>query len=136
MADQNFGTVLGSDATFKGELTFDSNAQVLGKFEGTITAKGKLHVADGSACKATIAATDVTVEGSVEGNVEAGKRLELTPTGSIKGDIVADTMAMADGAAIDGYCRIGTKAGASGGKSKAQTTTETKPAREAAAAKS
>ncbi len=140
MADQNFGTVLGPDANFKGELSFDSNAQILGKFEGSITAKGKLHVADGSNCKAAIHASDVTVEGAVEGNVEAGKRLELTPTGSIKGDIVADTMAMADGAAIDGYCKIGVKGGGSGGgsssKSKSSSTTETKPAPQAATAKS
>jgi cytoskeletal protein CcmA (bactofilin family) len=109
MPDHNpdYGTILGADATFKGELHFDSAAKVLGRFEGSITSKGKVHVADGSTCQATITAKDIAVEGLIEGNVEASERLELKPTGRIKGDVVAARMVMADGASIDGHCRIG-----------------------------
>jgi cytoskeletal protein CcmA (bactofilin family) len=37
---QEFGTILGADANFKGELHFDSAAKVLGRFEGSIVSKG------------------------------------------------------------------------------------------------
>jgi cytoskeletal protein CcmA (bactofilin family) len=102
-----FATVLGPDATFKGDLQFDSAAKVLGRFEGCIKSKGMIHIAKGSACKATVSAKEVAVEGRIEGNVEAGDRIEVKPTGIVVGDIVAARMTMAEGASINGHCRIG-----------------------------
>ncbi len=119
-----FSTIIGPDASFKGDLKFDSSARLLGKIEGTINAKGTLEVCAGSECKATVKAKQVAVEGHIQGNVEAGDLVELRPKGMITGDIVAARMSMAEGAAIDGHCRIGvSNAGGS-----AKTTTEVKPA--------
>lgn len=118
--EMDFGTVIGADASFKGDFKFDSTAKILGKIEGSIIAKGAIHISGGSTCKATIVAKEVSVEGHVEGNVEATDRVHLQPNGSITGDIVAAKMTMADGASIDGYCRIGTNG-------KASSETEIKP---------
>ena len=128
MADTNteFATVLGADASFKGELSFESGAKILGRFEGSISSKGKVLVADGSKCSASVKAKEVSVEGNIVGNVEATDRLELKPKGSIVGDITAARMVMADGASIDGHCRIGVNGQAKSGASSA--TTEVKPA--------
>jgi cytoskeletal protein CcmA (bactofilin family) len=125
MADTNpeYGTIIGADANFKGELSFDSAAKLLGKFEGTINSKGRIHVADGSQCKATVKAKEISVEGHIEGNVEAADRVELKNKGAITGDVVASRMVMAEGASIDGHCRIGVN-----GHARSASTTETKPA--------
>jgi cytoskeletal protein CcmA (bactofilin family) len=124
MADnQEYSTIIGADANFKGELTFESAAKFLGKIEGSIASKGKVLVGDGARCKATFKAKEISVEGDIEGNVEAGDRVELKPKGSIVGDIVASRMTMADGASIDGHCRIGVNGAAKGHA----TTTEVKP---------
>jgi len=129
MADssQEFATVIGPDASFKGDLRFESAAKVLGRFEGSITSKGKVHVADGSECKATIAAKEVAVEGRIEGNVEAGDRIEIKPTGIVMGDIVAARMVMAEGASINGHCHIGPN-GQATRPGKPAAVAETKPA--------
>ncbi len=66
------------------------------------------------------------MEGQVEGNVDAGDRVELKPTGQIMGDVVAARMTMADGAALDGHVRIGLDSPATATKS--GSTTEVKPA--------
>ena len=120
MADSNqeFGTIIGADANFKGELSFDSAAKLLGKFEGTINAKGRVYIADGSQCKATVKAKEISVEGHVDGNVEAADRVEIKNKGAITGDITAARMIMAEGASIDGHCRIGVN-----GHTPASTTT-------------
>jgi cytoskeletal protein CcmA (bactofilin family) len=111
MADNNtaseFGTIIGADASFKGDLNFDSAAKILGKFEGSIASKGRFHVADGAQCKAKVSAKEVSVEGLIEGNVEASDRVDLRPKGVVTGDITAARMTMADGASLDGHCRIG-----------------------------
>jgi cytoskeletal protein CcmA (bactofilin family) len=132
MADssQEYSTIIGADAKFKGDLQFDSAAKVLGQFEGSITSKGKVHIADGSQCKATIAAKEVAVEGRVEGNVEAGDRIEIKPSGIIQGDIVAARMIMSEGASIDGHLRIGSSNGQASQSGRASSTTETKPSQQ------
>jgi cytoskeletal protein CcmA (bactofilin family) len=124
-SNQEFGTIIGADANFKGELTFDSAAKFLGRIEGSITSKGRVHVADGSRCKATVKAKEISVEGHVEGNVEATDRLEIKPKGTIVGDVVAARMSMSEGASIEGHCRIGVNGQARGGAT--ATTTEVKP---------
>ena len=110
-----YGTILGPDSKFKGDLTFDSAAKVLGHVEGSITSKGKVFIANGSTCKANVKANEVAIEGFIEGNVEATERIEIKAKGRVTGDIVASRMTMGDGASINGHVRIGmdTKAASS-----------------------
>ena len=109
MADprNEYGTVLGPDATFKGELNFDSAAMVQGRIDGSIKSKGMVLIADGSTCKASITANEIAVEGHVKGNIEAHERVEIRATGKMTGDIIAARMTMADGAAFEGHVQIG-----------------------------
>lgn len=126
MADskQDFTTVIGPDASFKGEISFESSAKVLGRVEGSIASKDRIHIADGSDCKATVTAKEIAVEGHIEGNCEASDRIEILANGRITGDVVAARMNMAEGASINGYCRIGVS-----GNGQARTSqTEVKPA--------
>jgi len=102
-----FGTILGPDAKFKGDLTFDSAAKVLGSVEGSIKSKGLVLIAGGATCRASVAAKEVAIEGHIEGDVQATERVEVKANGRITGDIVAARMTMGDGAAIEGHVRIG-----------------------------
>ena len=126
-SNEDFTTIIGKDANFKGELSFEGGAKVLGKFEGSISSKGKLLIADGSKCKATVAAKEVAVEGRIEGNVEAGDRVEILGNGVITGDVVAARMNMSEGASLNGYCRIGVTTGENTKTTPSATTTEVKP---------
>ncbi len=118
-----YGTILGPDAKFKGDLSFDSSAKVLGRVEGSIVSKGKVFIANGSTCKANVTANEVAIEGFIEGNVEATERIEIKAKGRISGDIVASRMTMGDGASIDGHVRIGIDSKSDG---KAASSTEPK----------
>jgi cytoskeletal protein CcmA (bactofilin family) len=132
-SEQEFSTIIGPDARVKGEVSFESAAKLLGTLEGSVTGKGKVHVANGSRCKATVKAKEVAVEGHIEGNVEASDRVEIMANGRITGDVVAAKMNMAEGASINGYCRIGVPEGegrsssSSSSSSRPSTTTEPKP---------
>ena len=135
MADSRaeFNTILGPDAFFKGDLSFDSAAKVQGRIEGSIKSKGLVLIADGSTCKASVSAGEVAVEGHVEGNVSASERVEIKKSGRITGDIVAARMTMADGAAIEGNVRIGLDSRTESGK--ASVTAEPKVITQAAKAR-
>ena len=105
--NNEYATILGPDAKFKGDLSFDSAAKLLGCVEGSVIGKGKLLIATGSTCKANVKANEVAIEGFIEGNVEASERVEIKAKGRITGDIVASRMTMGDGASIEGHVRIG-----------------------------
>ena len=56
-------TVIGSDAAFKGELTFSKGVRVDGKIEGRITTKGHLAVSQAGKVMAEVQAGNILVEG-------------------------------------------------------------------------
>lgn len=107
MAESNETTVIGADSHFKGELSFENTAKINGKFDGQITGKGQLQVADSALCKADVEAGSISVDGTVEGNLKAKDTIRLNGKGVVKGDITATKMMMAEGASFFGHCAVG-----------------------------
>ena len=65
--NQEYPTVLGPDATFKGELTFEKGMRVMGRFEGKVTSPGRIHIAREAKMQADVEAGAIIVEGEVHG---------------------------------------------------------------------
>ncbi len=126
MAENREITVIGADTHIKGEMSFGSTARVLGTFEGTITAKGEVQVAEGATCRAAIEAKTVSVDGEVEGNVTAHEKLVLNAKARMKGDLVAPTLVVAEGAEFTGHVTVGGDASRNGRASRESSTTEAK----------
>jgi cytoskeletal protein CcmA (bactofilin family) len=111
MADATSNTtIIGPDTHIKGDMTFDHTARILGSFEGSISAKGELQIAEGAKCKATVEASKVVVDGAVEGNLTGRERVELTAKARMKGDLVTARLVVAEGAAFVGHCTVGSDA--------------------------
>ena len=103
-------TVIGRDAKFKGELSFESNVRILGSFEGQITTPGRMEVLQGAQVKADIQAASITVEGDIMGNLAASDLVELKETARIQGDIRCGRLLVVDGASFVGHCEVGSEA--------------------------
>ncbi len=108
MAEQQSSeTVIGADTTIKGDMTVESRARILGKFEGTIRAKGQIQVADKAQCRASVEAGVVHVDGTLEGNITAAEKAELNATARVKGDLVAPKLVVVEGASFNGHMNVG-----------------------------
>ncbi len=59
----NFPTTLGADASFKGHLKFEKGACLLGNFEGEISSKGELVVAEGANINAEVQDENIRIDG-------------------------------------------------------------------------
>ena len=116
MAESGEMTVIGADTHIKGEMTFDKAAKINGQFEGQIEAKGELQISDGALCKATVDAGNVTVDGTVEGDISAKERVSLNAKAKMQGDLVANRLIVSEGASLFGHEAVGPDA-AKGGKS-------------------
>lgn len=103
-------TVIGPDTHIKGEMVFDSTARILGTFEGRVIAKGEVQIGEGATCKAAVEGTTVVVDGLIEGDVTARERVQLNSKARVIGDIVSNTLVVAEGASFNGHCRVGADA--------------------------
>lgn len=119
-ASQDEMTVIGPDTHIKGEMHFDGTARILGSFEGRISAKGEVQIGLGAVCKAAVEGSMVIVDGSIEGDVQARESVHLNERASVKGDIAAPRMVVAEGASFIGHCRIGTEFGEPSGERQTQ----------------
>lgn len=105
--DTEYPTVIGSDATFKGELSFEKSVRVLGHFEGQINTKGTLEIANGAMVQADVEAGNVSVEGEIKGNLAASDLIELKDSARIQGDIRCERLVVTEGASFVGHCHVG-----------------------------
>ncbi|MBX3380512.1 MAG: polymer-forming cytoskeletal protein [Phycisphaeraceae bacterium] len=107
MAEEGQITIIGKDAKIKGELSFENSAKILGGFEGKITAKGEVIIGETANCRATVEAGTVIVDGPIEGDIIARDRVQLTPKAKVKGDIIAASLSVGEGASFVGHCKVG-----------------------------
>lgn len=109
MTDANgeYPTVIGPDAMFKGELTFEKSARIEGGFEGRIRSKGSLLVGEGAKIVADIEAANVRLEGECKGNVVVTEKLQLMATAKLEGDLRTTRLEIADGAIFLGNVTVG-----------------------------
>src|SRR6188508_738663 len=110
MADsgnQEFPTVLGPDAKFKGELSFEKGMRVMGNFEGKVNTPGRLHIAKEAKMHADVEAGGIIVEGEVQGNLSAADRIELKNSARYEGDLRASKLVVEEGAAFSGHVSVG-----------------------------
>lgn len=123
MAEPNaeFPTIIGPDASFKGELTFEKGLRLQGKFEGRISTQGRLHIAKEAKMQADVEAGAIIVEGEVKGNLNASDRVELKNTARYEGDLTASKLVVDEGASLIGHVQIGPDAGGKSGRGGAQS---------------
>src|SRR5919202_314827 len=76
-ANPEFPTILGPDATFKGELSFEKGMRLMGRLEGKVSTPGRIHITKEAKMQADVEAGGITVEGEVQGNLQAADRIEL-----------------------------------------------------------
>jgi len=119
-----YPTVIGADATFKGELSFKGSVRIDGNFEGGIKTPGTVFVSQTGVVKAEVSAGSVTVDGSIVGNVVSAGRVQLNNSCKLKGDVQAAKLLVAEGASWSGRCNVGPEAGKSAGSEPMRQLTE------------
>ncbi|HEX4823207.1 MAG TPA: polymer-forming cytoskeletal protein [Candidatus Polarisedimenticolaceae bacterium] len=94
---------IGQSIHIKGELTGNEDLTIEGKVEGKIFLKDH-HLTIGTNGKITaeIQAKTVMVLGEVTGNITADDKVEVATSGTMRGDISAPRVVLADGAKFRG----------------------------------
>jgi len=99
---------IGKSLRIEGKIVSSESLTIDGHVEGTIeVGDHSLTIGRGAAVTADLTAKNITISGTVEGNVRAHEVLELHESASVDGDITAPRLRMADGAVITGHIEVG-----------------------------
>lgn len=94
---------IGQSIQIKGELTGNEDLTIEGKVDGKIYLKDhNLTIGANGRIAAEIQAKTVLIIGEIIGNVTADDKVEVAATGSMRGDILAPRVVLADGARFKG----------------------------------
>ena len=98
-------TVIGKDAFIKGELRSSTDMLIEGRVEGEIHGT-RVIVGESGDVQARIEAQVLTVRGTVRGDCEGSKKVEITSTGKVFGNIASRAIVVAEGATFRGASKM------------------------------
>jgi cytoskeletal protein CcmA (bactofilin family) len=97
------GAYLGPGTKVNGKLIFDGPATIDGEVEGEIVAQANVTVGQQATIKGKLSAVSIIVQGKVLADVQAEKKLEVQPPGSVVGDVSTQSLIIGDGAVLEGH---------------------------------
>ena len=103
-------TYFGKNLQIKGNVSGEGSLIIVGSFEGEFELKGRLQVAQGARIKGDIKATDIYVNGEIDGALTASEKVHLDTTARIKGGIATPRLSVLEGAKFDGKLQMSNQA--------------------------
>jgi cytoskeletal protein CcmA (bactofilin family) len=99
-------TVINAQGDFEGTLK-GKDAQIFGRFRGDIELSGRLVLGEGSRVQARVIADAAEIAGEFRGELKV-RNLVLLEKGRIEGTLEAQTMAVKEGAQLNGAVNTST----------------------------
>ena len=105
-ASEEMSGFLDQGTTLTGELHFSGTLRIDGNFHGSINTNDILWIGEHAVVHADIKAGEMEIHGRVFGNIDVKRRLDIYPTGRVRGDIQTPVLIMNAGGTIDGRSRM------------------------------
>lgn len=97
---------LDQGTSLTGELEFTGTLRIDGNFHGSIATNDVLIIGEHATVHADIKAGEVEIHGQVCGSVVCTRRVEISPTGRVRGDVETPVLVIDPGATMDGRTRM------------------------------
>ncbi len=99
-------TLLGRGSEFEGKLSFEGTVRIDGKLAGEIFTDDVLIIGEGAEVSAEINVGAVIIEGTVHGNIQAKRSVEIRTPGRVRGNIATPSLFIEKGVVFDGHCQM------------------------------
>ena len=98
---------LGPSLFLKGELSGDEDVVIEGQYKGKIDLENhNILVGSRTKVKGDIRVKNITINGTVEGNIDASGKIFIAQEGQMKGDLKAPKISIMEGAKFKGSVKI------------------------------
>ncbi len=92
----------------RGDVYFSGQLRVDGRVDGKVSVfeggKGQLIVSKGAVINGPVYATNVLIDGTINGPMDVEEKLECRTNALIRGKVIYGTMTITDGAKIEAQC--------------------------------
>jgi cytoskeletal protein CcmA (bactofilin family) len=99
-------TFIGGGSTLTGNLACEGDLVVGGQVNGDGAVRGAFTLSEDGHWEGKIQATNAVIAGQVMGTVQVSEKLEIRKTARIRGIVIARTIAIAQGAVVDGEMSV------------------------------
>jgi len=99
-------TIIAAGTTIAGDIDCTGVLKVEGTIEGSVRQARQVLLAREGAIHGSVTAQEVVVGGVIDGNVQAGDRLELQSSAVVNGDIATKSIVVMEGARINGVVKM------------------------------
>jgi cytoskeletal protein CcmA (bactofilin family) len=96
-------SVIDEHMTIAGDLATDGTVRVDGRIEGSLHRTDTMIIGDGASVVGNVEAREVVIGGEITGNLRASGRVEVQPSGIVRGDIHAPAVLLAEGGTVHGH---------------------------------
>jgi len=96
------GGYIGQGTKVTGKFHFEGTTTIEGEISGEISVHGNLIVGEHATIEGKVVATSVLIRGTVKGDIQVEKRIEIQPPGVLVGDITTPNLVIGDGAIFEG----------------------------------
>jgi cytoskeletal protein CcmA (bactofilin family) len=97
---------LDKGAHVTGELEFAGTLRIDGSFHGSISTSDILIVGEHAVVQADIKVGEIEIHGQVLGSIAANRRIDITGTGRVRGDVTTPILAVTTGGVVDGRIQM------------------------------
>lgn len=104
--DEEPETVIASNISIKGTMSFQKLIRIDGNFEGELLSSGKLIVGPTGSVKSNIDLEEAFISGKVTGDIKVKTRLVLRGRAEVRGDITAPLLSVDEGVSIVGILNV------------------------------
>jgi cytoskeletal protein CcmA (bactofilin family) len=95
-------SVIDRHSNFDGAFIAKRDLRIEGEVRGTIECSGTLFIAQGATVNAGVEAENITVAGDFTGEVNCRGRLQVMPSGRLRGKVTTKTLVINEGAFYEG----------------------------------
>jgi len=97
---------VGSGVTIKGDIHGSGEVLIQGQIEGELKIQGTVSIGPGGRSVGRVVADEVILDGTIEGEVEAGRRLVISASGVLNGGMQCPRLVVEEGGRLQGRCRM------------------------------
>ncbi|MBA3889522.1 MAG: polymer-forming cytoskeletal protein [Gemmatimonadaceae bacterium] len=103
-------TVLDAHVVVRGDIETNGTLRIDGRLEGNVLRAGSVVVGPTGSVVGNVFAAEMVLGGSINGNVDVDRRVELEATAIVVGDIAADAILIHEGGKVHGRLQIRSEA--------------------------
>lgn len=102
-------TIIGAGTVFEGKLKSSTSLRIEGEVHGEIDCAGDITIGKDGHVDQTVKARNLTLAGTIEGDVEVEEKLILLSTGKLYGKAAMGSLMIEEGAEFDGESKMNKK---------------------------